>query len=177
MNEAKFKTAFKKSVTRHKGFSISLAAPMIVGIPDLYVVIPEFLPVLLEAKWLGEITRDKFARKVPFTPMQQHWIQCCDNVSPYSAMGLVGFKLRGLYYAVLVKYGTPCFYKMTSDFVAQCSYVTTPSLSVAFNVTALFHNVPVPRIERLKSKEPSIYVTINVDNDQLSKYVEDLKNI
>lgn len=175
MNEAKFKSAFRKSVTQHKGFSIALSAPMISGLPDMYCCLPEFLPILLEAKWLGEITRDKFSRKVPFTEMQQHWIQCCDNVSPYSAMGLVGFKYRNLYYAVLVKYGTPCFYKMCSDFVTQCSWVTIPSLSVAFDVTKLFHNVPIPRVEKPKKKEQSIYDTMMLDDGTQITYTEDLK--
>lgn len=157
MNEAKFKDKFKKSVRNHGGAAISLAAPMISGIPDLWVALPEFMPVLLEVKYLGEISRDKFSRKVPFTEIQQHWIQQCDNVLPYSAMGLVGFYYNSLYYAVLVKYGTPCFYKMTSDFKTQCSYVSIPNLNIHFDITTLFHNVPIPRVEKITKKEHSIY--------------------
>lgn len=161
MNEAKFKTAFKKSVKAHKGFSLSLAAPMIVGIPDLYVVLPEYLPVLLEAKYLGEIKREKFSRKVPFTLMQQHWIQSCDNVSPYSAMGLVGFKYNNLYYAVLVKFGHKQFFNMSQDFLSECSYVRVVSLSETFDVSALFANVPIPKIEKINT--PNWRITIDKD--------------
>jgi hypothetical protein len=169
MNEAKFKTAFKKSVKAHKGHSLSLAAPMLVGLPDLWVAIPEYIPVLLEAKWLGEITKDKFSRKVPFTPMQQHWIQQCCLVTRCSAMGLVGFKWRGLYYAVLVEYGGYGFSQMTQDFILQCSYVSVSSLSQPFNVSTLFRNVPIPRIA-LAQDFDALIMTTNIDKDKLVRY-------
>lgn len=154
--EAEFKSIFKKSLRWQGGFAISLAAPMVVGIPDLYVVLPEYLPLLLEAKWLGKITREKFSRKVPFTDMQQHWIKCCDDVLPYSAMGLVGFEHQGDVYAVLVKYGTPHFYQMTNGFLVDCSYVILNKKELAhhrrFDVVELFKNVPIPRMLRPTSE-------------------------
>jgi len=91
-NEAEFKTVFKKSVRAQKGFCLSLAAPMIVGIPDLYVVINGFMPVLLEAKWLGVVNHYPFKRKIEYTEMQKKWIVDCCEVRRYSALGLIGYK-------------------------------------------------------------------------------------
>lgn len=100
-NEAEFKTAFKKSVTKQKGYSISLAAPMISGIPDLYVIMPGFVPLLLEAKWFGEVS-STFIRKIPYTKAQLFMLQNVHRVGPGTAFGLIGYKLDGKYYATLV---------------------------------------------------------------------------
>ena len=144
--EAEFKTLFKKSVRAAKGTSISLAAPMLVGIPDLWVAIPGYLPILLEAKFLGEFKREKFSRKVPFTPMQVNWIRECDDVCPYSAMGLVGFYYKELLRAALIKYGTPLFYNFTQTFQVDCAHTTYNYTKKAFDIFDLFAKVPVPRI-------------------------------
>lgn len=134
------------------GFSISLAAPTLVGTPDLYVIMPEFLPILIEAKWLGKVNRDKFARKVPFTDMQQHWIKCCDDVLPYSAMGLIGLEYQDKIHAVLVKYGTQHFYKLDNSFKSDCAWVTlnkhSDDKARRFDVAELFRKVPIPRMLR-----------------------------
>lgn len=155
-NEADFKAKFKKSVKYHRGFALSLAAPMLVGIPDMYVALPEYLPILLEAKWLGEIKRDKFKRKIPFTAMQMHWLTECDNVLPYSAMGLIGFEYKEQIYAVLVKPGTPYFYELTDGFLVNCANVVCKRKETnidysQFDVTDLFKQVPIPRIARKTS--------------------------
>lgn len=161
-NEAQFKIQFKKSVRAHHGFAISLAAPMLVGIPDLWVCIPEFMPILLEAKWIGEITRDKFSRKVPFTDMQTHWIRSCDEILPYSAMGLIGFKYKDDYRAALVKYGTQHYYQISNSFLQDCANVPLRGAKEQrhFDITDLFHQVPIPRITREKK------VDINAEIEQ-----------
>lgn len=150
-NENEFKNLFKKSVLNCKGYCLSLAAPMIAGLPDLFVVIPSYMPILLEAKFLGEIKRDKFSRKIPFREMQIYWINKCDSVLPYSAMGLIGFYYQEELYSVLVKYGTPHFYTINSSFLTDCAWVKLHNKS--FNVTELFHKVPIPRIDNTKSSE------------------------
>lgn len=146
-NEAEFKSLFKKSVKIYKGHTITLAAPMFSGIPDLWVCIPGYLPVLMEAKWLGEIKRTKFSRKIPFTPMQIEWIKNCDNVCSYSAMGLIGFKYGNdsLVHAALVKYGTPLFYNFTQDFLTDCAFVTISEKML--DIVELFSKVPIPRMQ------------------------------
>lgn len=100
-SEAGFKTAFRNSVRSYGGYSIPLAAPMLVGIPDMYVIMPGFIPILLEAKWLGHFKRDKFKRTIPFTTMQQHWLNECNIRQEFSALGLIGFMYDKLYHAML----------------------------------------------------------------------------
>lgn len=100
MDESSFKTLFKKSVKAQGGFSISLAAPMLAGCPDLYVAMPGFVPVLLEAKWLKECP-DKFKRTPKFTELQKHYINNCNRVHPGFAHGLVGLKYQNKIHALI----------------------------------------------------------------------------
>lgn len=100
-NEAEFKAAFKKSVIKQRGYSVSLAAPMISGIPDLYVIMPAFAPILLEAKWFGEVS-PTFERKIPYSKLQLSMLQNVWRIGPGTAYGLIGYKLDGKYRAVLV---------------------------------------------------------------------------
>lgn len=142
-NEADFKRIFKRSVKSEGGFALSLAAPMLAGIPDLYVVMPGYLPVLLEAKWLGEV-KDKFKRKVKYSPLQRVWIEECHSIVKYSALGLVGFKLNKQIIAALVPFDTDFFDCLTQDVLL---YGNTVSLTNGtFCVTSLFEQVPIPRI-------------------------------
>jgi hypothetical protein len=145
-SEAEFKRIFKKSVSAHKGFSMTLAAPMIVGIPDLYVVMPTYLPVLLEAKWLGQLPDKGFHRKVPFTGLQRNWISECHRVVKYSAMGLIGFKWKGTYYSALVECGSPLFDKFTDNFYSSCAWSLYEPTKKTFDIPALFAMVPIPKI-------------------------------
>lgn len=158
-NEADFKKAFKLSVKTQKGFSLSLAAPTFAGIPDLYVIMPEYIPVLIEAKWLGEIKRDTFFRKIPFTEMQIHWIDKCHNITPYSALGLIGFIYKGIPHAALVVHGTPLFYTFSSSFLTDCSHVkySAESNDRRFDVEKLFSGVPIPKIGNAhKNGKPTV---------------------
>lgn len=99
-NEADFKKHFKASVRAQGGFSISLAAPMLPGIPDLYVVMPGFAPVLLEAKWLKEVPL-RFKRTLKFTELQKNFINHCNKVLNGSAWGLIGFQIGSTKLAIL----------------------------------------------------------------------------
>jgi len=99
-DEAAFKRHFKKSVTAQGGFSISLSAPMLAGIPDLYCVLPGFAPVLLEAKWMKEIN-NKTDRQIPITKIQKHYLENCNKIYPGIAWCLVGYQCNTSYYAGL----------------------------------------------------------------------------
>jgi hypothetical protein len=156
-NEAEFKSLIKKSVIYCKGYCFSIAAPMISGLPDLYIVLPGYLPVLLEAKWLGEIKRESFSRKPQFTELQAHWIKSCDDVVPFSAMGLIGFKYKDVYTAALVKYGTPLFYAFSNIFLTDCSYVKYSQATKRFDMQQLFAGVPIPRIPSKHGEESINY--------------------
>lgn len=88
-DEKDFKRHFKKSVSAQGGFSISLAAPMLAGTPDLFVTMPGYAPVLLEAKFLKELPI-YFNRKAGFTELQKHYLNNCNKVHKGIAWGVVG---------------------------------------------------------------------------------------
>lgn len=143
-NEADFKRAFKKSIMAQGGYAISLAAPMIAGIPDLYILMPKYIPILVEAKWLGEIDRIKFKRKVPYSEMQKMWIKDCHNVLPYSAMGLVGFEWQSVVYGVMCPYNTDLFESITNDFINFGAFSTLTDRK--FNVSSMIERIPIPQL-------------------------------
>lgn len=128
---------------------------MIVGVPDLFVVMPGYMPVLLEAKWLGEIKREKFSKKIPFTEMQMLWIKECHDVNPYTAMGLIGFIYNTQIMACLVAYGTPMFYQFSNCFLTDCSYAPLSAQTKCFDVQEMFAGVPIPKLERRQIKGAS----------------------
>lgn len=139
-SEADFKKTFKKSVRVQKGFSLSLAAPMIIGVPDLYVIMPGYMPVLLEAKWLGTVGT-KFKRKINYTAMQLHWLKECNRVCGYSALGLVGYKRDGEYWAALVGPDNPGY--LQNDNFIDAVYI---QYEKGFDILKLFNDSKVPRI-------------------------------
>lgn len=151
-NENEFKTAFKKSVKAQGGFSISLAAPMLVGIPDLYVIMPGYMPILLEAKWIGEVNY-KFKRKIQYTEMQKHWINECCEVKRYSAMGLVGLKLNKFYYAFLLEAGKGDNYLDDNAFTQAASsiYGGDPGIPKIFNVSFMFDTANIPKMNGISN--------------------------
>lgn len=148
-NEAEFKSLIKKSVSWQKGYSMSLAAPMLSGLPDLYIVMPSYIPVMLEAKWLGEIKREKFSRTPQFTAMQINFLQSCHEISPYSAMGVIGFIYQDKIHCSLVAYGTPLFYNFDSTFKTDSAWVVRSAITKRFDILELFGRVPIPRIREL----------------------------
>lgn len=99
-DEGTFKSVFKKSIRKEKGYSISIAAPMISGLPDLAVFYQGYIPFFLEAKFLKEVTA-KFNRKINYSPMQILFMQETNSVISSSSFGLIGFKWLGEYWAVL----------------------------------------------------------------------------
>lgn len=143
-DEAGFKSHFKKSARKQGGYCISLAAPMISGIPDLYCIMPGFVPVLIEAKWLGTLN-DKFKRKIQYTPMQRMVLDEVNTVYPNAALGLIGFKYKGKLHSVLkpriLKETDECIdNNMLTGSLPFC--VNTPNIDVAL----LFSKANVARI-------------------------------
>lgn len=152
-NEADFKSAFKKSIRAQKGFCLSLAAPMISGIPDLYVVINGFIPVLLEAKWLGEITKVPFKRKINYSEIQKHWITECNKVQPLTALGLVG-----------CKYGKTLYSCYIQEVIKEDNYITSSTehfvnmVDKHFDVIQLFEMINIPKVNQsVVEREPNIF--------------------
>lgn len=149
--EAEFKTTFKKSVKLQGGFSISLAAPMLSGIPDLYVIMPGFTPILLEAKWLGTVGK-KFSRKIQYTKLQHFYLKECCKIRDYTAMGLVGYKRDNDYWCTLVH--------PSKDVLDNTSMDEHFSLyeNKMFYIKSLFEYYPIPRLS-------SVYTTDTTDHD------------
>lgn len=143
-NEAEFKTKFKKSVSAQKGSTISLSAPVFPGIPDLYCIMPSYMPILLEAKWLGEVERDTFARKMQYTAMQLRWLEECDQINAYSALGLAGFKWKNAYYAVMVPCNSKFFNCIAESFLEGSAYSVLTNGK--FDVMSMFEKIPIPRL-------------------------------
>lgn len=130
MNEASFKSLIKKSVKAQGGFALSLAAPMVNGLPDLYVAMPGFIPILLEAKWM------QFGptRKINITPLQRKTLEHCNNATPYSAFILCGYKIGQTICATI------CSYEQT-HLNKEHSYVFT--INNEFSISSLFYNAAI----------------------------------
>lgn len=69
MNEVDHQTNIKKSVILQGGYSFKLSNRFTIGIPDLLVMLPPFVPCLAEVKDLGECVPD-FDRKLDVSPKQ-----------------------------------------------------------------------------------------------------------
>lgn len=75
-DEADFKKAFCKSVSEYGGFTFKIAMPVMPGLPDLYCVMPKHIPVLLEVKYIRDVPEvGVFKRKIPYRPLQQHYLR------------------------------------------------------------------------------------------------------
>ena len=113
---------------------------MVVGVPDLYCIAPGYMPVLLEAKWMGDITAHNFNRKIPYSAMQKVWIKAACKVQDYAAMGLIGFKFRDQTWCVLMEEGIE---NINYAFGAWHPCVTYDK---GFDIQALFGQSLVPKM-------------------------------
>jgi hypothetical protein len=152
-SEADFKKVIKASVRRQKGCAISLAAPMMVGLPDLFVAMPNYAPVLLEAKWLGEV-KNKFNRKMNFTELQIKYIKDCNLVTSETALGIVGFKQEKTIKCVLLSYGCLHFYQITHMCLEDCPNVSYDNIDKQFDMQKLYSQSKIPRLNRMVSTIP-----------------------
>lgn len=90
-NEADFKKAFCNCAAKQGGYTFKIAMSTMSGLPDLYCIVPGYIPVLLEAKWMREVPENgKFKRKIPYRPLQQDYLTNCNRVIRGSAWGLIG---------------------------------------------------------------------------------------
>lgn len=146
-NESQFKVAFKQSVRKAKGYSISLAAPVFPGIPDLYVILTNYMPVLIEAKWLGTITNRKFKRKIQYSPMQLNYAKHLNSVQPSAMLGLIGLIYKDEICCVLdtINSGAGGNILTNEKLTFESNYVTRQG--GCFDVEQLFRRSSIPRLE------------------------------
>jgi len=170
-DEAAFKLTLKKSIKAHGGFCISLAAPMINGIPDQYWIFPGYAPLLIEAKWLKD-TGLGFSRKVQYRPLQEDFIKKCHNILNYSAQTIIGLKYSDEYYAVLLEYNNPLFNQFSFKFLETCTYTKYDPKTKLFNVVELLMHSKSPRmtfhVTPLLTQEPicnSIAVSLTKEQE------------
>lgn len=169
-NEADFKKVFKTSVKARKGFAISLAAPMLAGIPDLYCILPGYIPILLEAKWLGEINSVVFNRKIPYSPLQVHWMEECNKVNPFSAFGLIGFKRNGTVYAVLVPFHVK---KIAYNFEEMFTYAVYSKKTKTFELDdVFFKKAHVPNVNFYNNYHRNETIPMNISLYDMEKEME-----
>lgn len=102
-SEAMFKKGVKNSVEKQGGYALSLAAPGIKGTPDLYVNFPRYWPLMVEAKWLGEVKYEHWQRKIPITKLQMHTLQTIELTNQGTAFIMVGLEWRFIIYALMVR--------------------------------------------------------------------------
>lgn len=152
-NEAQFKLAFKNSVRKQKGYSMSLAVPVFPGIPDLYTIMPNYMPVLIEAKWISTPNRF-FNRKIEYTPKQLDYARKVNAVQPHAMMGLVGVRIEptNTIYAVLttINVDDPTENRMSDTFLHNKANKVARQDKL-FDVLSLFRNSPIPLIEETKA--------------------------
>lgn len=151
-NESDFKSVFKRSIKAEKGFSLSLAAPTISGIPDLYSIIPGYIPVLLEAKWLKEVTT-KFSRKIPYSALQEVWLTECNRVNPFTAYGLIGFKWQSEIFACLTPFHIKYIDFTFASKFPHCIYNPKTKL---FDIKSLFGHSSIPKLNFYNNYAPCL---------------------
>jgi hypothetical protein len=139
-NEAEFKTIFCKSARKQKGYSLRLAAPVLPGIPDMYIVMPGYMPVLLEAKWMV-VDIPKFDRQIKYRPMQLNYAHQVNKVQPHALMGLIGVKYLDCIYAILMDIH-PTENRISDSFFRTCDKVALQG--GYFDVDCLFRRSPIP---------------------------------
>ncbi len=141
-SESEFKTCFVNSVKAQKGYAIKLAAPTMPGLPDMYVIMPGYMPVLIEAKYFKELP-EKFNRKIHYSDMQLMYGRKINSVQNYAMMGLVGIKsVNKTIYACLLPMQQPSISYLQLE---TCNKVTRQNK--LFDVMSLFRNSPIPKIE------------------------------
>lgn len=80
MKEVDHQRHIKQSVIRQGGYSFKLSNQFSIGIPDLLIALPPFVPILAEVKTLGECG-DDFSRQLGVSPKQKDELR--KLVTPY----------------------------------------------------------------------------------------------
>lgn len=86
MNESDAKLKLKKSVARCGGISFSLNSSFHTGLPDLYISLPERIPILVECKIIKNPT-EKFNLKINYSDRQIKTLEELNAVQEGSAWG------------------------------------------------------------------------------------------
>jgi hypothetical protein len=144
-NETDFKKAFCDSVHKQGGFTFKIAASIMSGLPDIYCAMPGFVPVLLEAKWIKDVT-GKFIRKIPYRPYQQEILKNCSR--PYKKLdAMVAFGLIGVHneHGMYCRLLPPTMEVITSEHIQYGQDGLEVIIKGGINVHSLFENV-VPQI-------------------------------
>lgn len=132
-NEASFKKVFKASIKAQGGYAMSIAAPTLVGVPDLAIIMPNRCITLLEAKFFKD-AKGKFNRQIPITALQRDWLSEFSARRQGSALILIGIQYEKVTYAYLLPhYAT----HVNQEFLVQ-PYAVYDKTSKVFNVDRLF---------------------------------------
>ena len=100
MNEADLKRLFKISVRHHKGFCCSLGSNIVSGVPDLYMVMPNHKPLMLEAKLIKGVN-STFRRKINYSPLQKLFMHESNKAQTDVTFGLIGIKFDDVLYVAI----------------------------------------------------------------------------
>ena len=166
-NETDFKKVFCTSVFAQKGYVLKLAMSSMSGLPDMYCVMPGFVPVLLEAKFM-KIANGTFHRKIPYSKMQQYVMEMCNK--PYGgnhtvAFGLVGVQTTDVVYCLLMPPGVQVVTNKDIDFQPIIKGNTIDVLSLfeakgVANMQQLYRS----NHEKVTSVAAQAMVQLNVQN-------------
>ena len=103
MSESDFKRHFKLSVRAQGGAVFSLSPEHQAGLPDMYVLMPGFMPILVEAKFLKVPVGKTFNKRILYSAYQGRLLTSCWDMQPGSVWGLIGFKTKeDLFYSCLI---------------------------------------------------------------------------
>lgn len=99
-NELKLQTDIKKSVIKDGGYAVKQTNQFTIGILDLKVCLPPFVPCDLEVKDIGEVN-GPFNRLAGVSPKQAHTIRqmngvYSENITMYTPSKRVAWTVVGL---------------------------------------------------------------------------------
>lgn len=151
-DEAHFKKLFKASVRLQKGYSLSLSAPVLPGLPDLYVVMPGYMPVLLEAKLIKNIERDTFKRKIEYSPMQLKYATEVNKVQSHAMMGLICIQHKSTEWCIMAQIVEGVEQRISHEMLPYLPKVSRRA--EGFDVDYLFSQTSIPRLSNDLASEP-----------------------
>jgi len=144
MQETEFKRDFKRSVRQYGGLAISLSANHYAGLPDLYILLPGYTPLLVEAKFLKKINT-KFKRKIPYSPLQRKLLDDCNTIQHGTAFGLVGFSHNKRLHACLVPYSIE---SIDHNYEQYCGVSSLTNSDKYFDVPLMLDKLGLNNVKR-----------------------------
>jgi len=134
-NEAHLCTLIINSLKLQNGWGIKLPVPILRGTPDLLLNIPVIGLRVAEVKWLGDIKRRKFIRKLRVTELQKHILFENEAVTPYSSILLVGMIYNHYTYLIRCKYNES---ELTEEFKRTHAFTILGDKDKYFDICKLF---------------------------------------